>query len=43
MNMKIVIDDDVFNLFDCKIVKDNSDRRNPFNLTLLINKIEKEN
>ena len=40
---KIVIDDDVFNLFDCKIVKDNSDRRNPFNLTLLINKIEKEN
>ncbi len=43
MDLKINVNDNTFRLYGCKIVKDYSDRRYPFNLTLLINKIEKEN
>ena len=43
MDLKIVIDDITFRLYGCKIVKDNSNKRYPYNLSLLVNKIEKEN
>ena len=43
IDLKINVNDNTFRLYGCKIVKDNSDRRYPFNLTLLINKIEKDN
>lgn len=42
-DMKLALDGNIYRLYRCKIVKDISDNRNPFNWSLLVNKIEKEN